>query len=286
MGADESLRRYGRVFDDVAEAYDEVRSGYPGELIDAALEIGRLGEGSHVVEVGCGTGKLTEALVARGLRVEAVDPGANMVDVARRRVGQSDAVRFHIATFEDVDLPEGTFDAVFSATAFHWIDPTIGWRKAAALLKREGRLALLTHTGVRDDRTNESEAALRDALRTHAPEIVATFKEPRSAQALLDGGVERAANVSDVWTWVGHHDLSVPEAATLFDGVDVRGVTSFRELSADDLLALFRTTSLWARLAPDVQVALEADDRRVVEELGGTVGSSAMTVLVTARRCA
>jgi SAM-dependent methyltransferase len=287
VSAGESLRRYGRVFDDVAEAYDAVRSGYPDELVDAALEIGGLADGSHVVEVGCGTGKLTELLVARGLRVEAVDPGANMVAVAARRVGDSDGARFHISTFEDVDLPEGAFDAVFSATAFHWIDPAIGWRKAASLLRPGGLLALLTHLGVSEEETAESDAALIDALRRHAPEIAASFKEPRSAREVLDGARERAANVSEAWTWIGvHHDLSVPEAGTLFEGVEVRGLPLFRELTADELIALFRTTSLHARLAPDVRDALEADDRRVVEDFGGTIGTSAVVVLVTARRSA
>jgi ubiquinone/menaquinone biosynthesis C-methylase UbiE len=284
VGVDESVRRYGRVFDDMAEAYDEVRSGYPGELVDAALEKGGLGKGSRVVEVGSGTGKLTEELVARGLSIEAVEPGANMIAMARRRVGGSDAVRFHLSSFEDVELPEGTFDAVFSATAFHWIDPSVGWRKAASLLRPGGLLALLGHLGASDERTAESDAALLSALRRHAPEIAASFWEPRTAKEVLEGGAERAANVSDVWTWVGHHDLSVPEAATLFEDVELRGVPRYRELTADDLLALFRTTSLWARLEPDVRDALEADDRRVIEEFGGTVGSSELVVLATARR--
>ena len=58
--------------------------------------------GACVLEIGCGTGLLTEMLVARGLRVEAVDPGPSMVDAARRRVGDAD-VRFHLGRFEDVD---------------------------------------------------------------------------------------------------------------------------------------------------------------------------------------
>jgi 2-polyprenyl-3-methyl-5-hydroxy-6-metoxy-1,4-benzoquinol methylase len=127
----------------VAEDYDRVRPGYPALLIDAACAIGSLSPGSRVVEVGCGTGKLTGALVERGLRVEAVDPGRDLIEVARRRVGRSSA-RFHIARFEDAQLPDGAFDAVFSATAFHWVDPAVGWSKAAHLLRPGGVMALLT----------------------------------------------------------------------------------------------------------------------------------------------
>jgi Tol biopolymer transport system component len=60
-------------------------------LIDAACAIGSSSPGSRVVEVGCGTGKLTGALLERALRVEAVDPGRELIEVARRRVGRSSA---------------------------------------------------------------------------------------------------------------------------------------------------------------------------------------------------
>ena len=88
------------MFDAVAEAYDRERPSYPPELVDAACAIGGLARGSPVLEVGCGTGKLTEALVERGLSVEAVDPGPNMIAFARSRTG--DAARFHVGRFEDV----------------------------------------------------------------------------------------------------------------------------------------------------------------------------------------
>src|SRR4029450_11420509 len=99
-------RERGRLFDQAAEDYDKVRPTYPGALVDRALARGRLDAGSRVVEVGCGTGKLSELLADRGLRIDAVDPGPNMIQVARRRVGAA-AVEFHVGRFEDVDLPGG-----------------------------------------------------------------------------------------------------------------------------------------------------------------------------------
>ena len=135
----------GLLFDGVAEEYDRVRSDYPAEIVDAACAIAELERGSPVLEIGCGTGKLTEALALRSLHVEAVDPGARMVDVARRRVGSSADVNFRIGRFEDLELPAGTFAAAFSATAFHWVEPSIGWAKVADALRPGGVFALLTH---------------------------------------------------------------------------------------------------------------------------------------------
>ena len=47
--------RDGEVFDAVADAYDRERPGYPAELVDTACAIGGLGEGSRVLEIGCGS---------------------------------------------------------------------------------------------------------------------------------------------------------------------------------------------------------------------------------------
>ena len=72
----------GLLFDRAAEEYDRVRPGYPASLVDTACAAGGLRPGSQVVEVGCGTGKLTVSLTERGLHVEAVDPGREMVKMS------------------------------------------------------------------------------------------------------------------------------------------------------------------------------------------------------------
>jgi outer membrane protein TolC len=66
----------GRLFEQVAEEYDRARLGYAAEIVDAACTIAGVGPGSPVLEIGCGTGKLTEMLVGRSLRVVAVDRAA------------------------------------------------------------------------------------------------------------------------------------------------------------------------------------------------------------------
>ncbi len=193
MTSDESVRRFGRVFDLAAEVYDSVRSSYPASLLDRAIERGNLGAGSRILEVGCGTGKVTELLVERGLGVDAVDPGRKMIAVAQRRVGETDAVRFHLGRFEDVELSDHVFDAVFSATAFHWVDPAVVWVKAAAHLKTDALLALLSHLNVRDEQPTEVHDEFLALLRKHAPEVAAEWRHPlssiSSSQAFQSGAV-------------------------------------------------------------------------------------------------
>ena len=114
-----TARRYGKVFDEIAAEYDRHRPAYPDELIDQACQVAGIGSGDHVLEVGCGSGQLTRALLARGLRVTAVEPGQNLIALARRNLDGAGAVEFVNAPFEDPPLPREQFQAVFSASAFH-----------------------------------------------------------------------------------------------------------------------------------------------------------------------
>jgi ubiquinone/menaquinone biosynthesis C-methylase UbiE len=280
-------RRFGKVFDEVAEQYDAVRRGYPDALVERAAARGSLARGSRIVEVGCGTGKLTEALVARGFDVWAVDPGANMVEVARRRLRAAGRrVRFTVASFEDVELPAAGFDALFSATAFHWPDPTVSWAKAASVLKPGGLLALLSHVGLHDEESAALDRGFLEILSRHAPEIAATWGPLRDLDALVAGAESRRQNASAVWDWVmfDQHRLTVEEAADLFHDVEIDVETAPVEETADEGLRLLRTTSLYFRIDPGRRGDFEDDYRRLIENAGGRARFTVATVLMTARR--
>ncbi|MGB6456820.1 MAG: class I SAM-dependent methyltransferase [Streptosporangiaceae bacterium] len=154
MGAEteraRTKRRYQRtLFDGVAQLYDDSRLGYPSEVIEFAVATAGVGVGSDVLEVGCGTGQLTEGLVGHEFRLTAIDIGASMIAAARRRL-EGSAVSFQVASFEDFAAADASFDLIGSGTAFHWVDPEVKFRKPARLLRPGGWLALLA-TGERYD---------------------------------------------------------------------------------------------------------------------------------------
>jgi ubiquinone/menaquinone biosynthesis C-methylase UbiE len=266
----------GLRFDRVADDYDRARPAYPPELLDEACAIGNLHSGARVLEVGCGTGKLTRALVDRGLVVDAVDPGARMVEVARRSLSDA-AVSFHVGRFEDVVLPDRVFEAAFSATAFHWIDPAVGWEKVARLLRTRGLLALITHVPGASEVEHEFHAVWRDVV----PE--AADWQVRDWETVLGGAEDRRANVSDVWAWVTHHDLGRPEAASLFDDARITGVPVDDEETSEEVINLIRTSSSYLGLDLDRRGVLERRLTAVIERAGGTFRSRSHAVLVTAR---
>jgi SAM-dependent methyltransferase len=285
------LRKLGGVFDGVAEAYDAVRPSYPLELVDAAIRAGGLGAGSRILEIGCGTGKLTELLVERGLRIHAIEPGANLVEAARRRIGDSDAVEFEIAKFEDAELRDRAYDAVFSATAFHWVEPAVGWAKVARILVPGGLFALLTHVGIEDEdeRSDAMERELVELLAIYAPAAAEDWKPPLPFDEFMAGARRRNADISDAWDWImsrGRHGLAVPAAARLFSDVQVDGRLLRDEHTADQVLALMRTTSLYFMIEPDRRTSFENDYRALTERYGGTFPLSDGAFLLTARRAA
>ena len=96
----------------------------------------------EVVEVGPGTGKATGDLLRRGASVHAVEIGPAMA-AKLRAVHPSPALTVIVGDFEEVDLEEHGFDAVFSATAYHWISPEMQAERPARLLKPGGLVAIV-----------------------------------------------------------------------------------------------------------------------------------------------
>ena len=130
-------------FDSAAALYQEARPEYPEALYQALVSAAALGPGSTALEVGCATGKATLPLARRGLAVTCLEIGAGLAAEARRNLAAFDAVEVVLDSFESWRPPgPAAFDLVFAATAWHWIDPAVGYRRARELLRPGGHLAI------------------------------------------------------------------------------------------------------------------------------------------------
>ena len=137
--------RLRETFNEDAERYDRARPRYPERMFDDLAAAG-VAPGARVLEIGCGTGQATSSLAERGYRIVAVELGAEMAAVARRNLAGSGSVEVVTAPFEEWPLPGEPFDVVFSATAFHWVDPAVRVSKSANALRPGGLLATVgTH---------------------------------------------------------------------------------------------------------------------------------------------
>lgn len=143
------MARRPESFNEVAELYERGRPAYPQEVIDDLLALTGTGSGDHILEIGCGTGQITIPLAARGLRITALEPGANLAAIARAKLGSYPDATVVQRRFEDYELPPEPFDMVVSATAFHWVDPQIRVVKSGAAVKPGGYLAIIdSHWGI------------------------------------------------------------------------------------------------------------------------------------------
>lgn len=168
------MERDGReqrlVFGEEAELYDRARPGYAAKLVDGVLGFaGVEGGGLRALEVGAGTGKATVAFASRDLRILALEPSPEMAEVARRNCAGFPRVRIAQASFEEWPVEPTPFGLLFSAQAWHWVDPTVRHVKAARVLAPGGTLALIWH------RIRWRGEPLRDELeelyRRRAPEL-------------------------------------------------------------------------------------------------------------------
>ena len=277
-------RSYGKVFDQVAVEYDRHRPTYPEQLISLACELAGLERGDRVLEIGCGTGQLTRSLLARGLRVTAIEPGAQLAGLAQQRLQGADALELVNARFEDARLPHEHFRAFFSASAIHWVDPDVGWQRAADALVPGGTLALIQYFGLHEPRSADDQRALLSAMTAIAPEIARSWPRYRELETTLAGVCERRENISEVWAWLGGYELARKYATDLFGDVQIAAAPTLMEHTAVELNALLGTMSFWSRLSPEQREAMESTNRTLCEQLGRPIRSSIVACLVTARR--
>lgn len=129
-------------FDAAAQLYDDVRPGYPDQMVDAVHAYAQLSSGARALEIGAGTGQATAQFAWRGIAVHAVEPGAAMADLIREKFdGSGLDVTVQTADFESAELEPGCFDLVYASTSWHWLAPGLRWQRVAHALKPGGALA-------------------------------------------------------------------------------------------------------------------------------------------------
>jgi len=102
--------------------------------------LAELGPGDRLLEIGCATGKATRPLLERGFSIVCVELGVQLAEHARRGLAGF-PVEIHAVPFESWEGEQGAFELVYAATAWHWVDPEIRYRKAHELLRPRGHLA-------------------------------------------------------------------------------------------------------------------------------------------------
>jgi SAM-dependent methyltransferase len=130
-------------FGPLARTYDHLRPVDENwrELFDLLAEEGDF-RGRRVLDVGCGTGRLTLALAEMGARAWGVDQSVEMAMEARRAVGSQAGVK--VGSAEALPFKDGWFERAVLRLVVHHVDHPRAFRELARVLAPEGRLVVAT----------------------------------------------------------------------------------------------------------------------------------------------
>jgi ubiquinone/menaquinone biosynthesis C-methylase UbiE len=131
-------------FDALGGDWDRLREGFFSEKVrEKAVEAAGVEAGRVAVDVGAGTGFVTEALVERGLKVIAVDQAPSMLEALRRKFPDREVVDCRTGEAEDLPIADATADYSFANMFLHHVeDPARAIREMARIVRPGGRVVI------------------------------------------------------------------------------------------------------------------------------------------------
>jgi SAM-dependent methyltransferase len=236
-------------FGSVADDYDRVRPGPPPAAVDWLVPAGC----AVAVDLAAGTGLFSRALAARVEQVIAVEPDERMRRVLAAR---SPGIRVVDGQAEDIPLPDGSADALFVSTAWHWFDVDRAVPEIARVLADGGRLGVLWTSR---DRDVDWVAEL---------DVVRLPDQPRTPDEVKERLYRQ-------------HTVTLPEGAP-FEAAETASFGFERQISVDDALNWFSTASQVIMADPAERAAGLA---RVRAELEARADGAGLVTMPTRSWC-
>lgn len=192
-----------------AATYDRTSQPQQAWAAEVLARLQGLSDDATVLDVGCGTGRVTELLlelVPSG-RVIAIDASPEMVALARRRLG--DRAQVFCQDVLELDLSEPV-DAIVSTATLHWVsDHDRLWRRLAQALRPGGRLEVQCGGQGNLDSVRE---VIDAAARRAAPQLLGwspwTFASPKETEHRL-----REAGFLEMRCWLQERPTRPPDLA-------------------------------------------------------------------------
>jgi ubiquinone/menaquinone biosynthesis C-methylase UbiE len=243
-------------YTDLAPSYGK-RPGYAPAAVAALLDAAGAGPGTTACDVGAGTGHLTILLLARGLRVLAVEPNDAMLALGEARTRGGAGVTWHRARGEATGLAPRCCDLVTYGSSFNVVDRGRALRETARILRPGGWLACLwNHRDLSDPLQRAIQEVIHAEVPGYAHGIRRQDQHATIAASGLFGDVRHRAYREehrlerDEWleAWRSHATLRRQAGARWPQVVD--GIAGLVRARAGTDLVVPYTTALWmARLA-------------------------------------
>jgi SAM-dependent methyltransferase len=245
-------------FDEIVINYDKVRWEYPDELFADVIRYSGPEKGKKALEIGAGTGKATTPFLDMGYVVTAVEMGANMAEFLLGKFKRYTNFNVITATFEDASLEEISYDLIYAASAFHWVDAEIGCPKVFRLLKNGGTFALFRNNPVPADGEE-----LYEEIQTVYEKYYYSYYS--SNERPVRKSKEEFWNPSEIYRGFRFEGLE----RYGFSEVTMKLYDASRTYSADEYIALLDTYSDHITLPDDNRAALYAGIKEAILRHGG-----------------
>jgi len=244
--------------------YRAGRPDYPEAVYETLVHRCGLGPTTRALEIGPGTGQVTQRLLRNGAHVVAVEPDPSMASYLFETSASAN-LDVVISSFEDADVAPASFDLAVAATSFHWVDQEVGLTKLGRAMRPGGWVALWW-TLFRDPaQPDEFSQALDHIL---GPVTPGAFDEPGRPPFQLDESHRRR----DMTRWAG------------LDDVTSQVIPWTCELTPLQARALYASMATVIRRPPDEQRRiLDGVERLAAEISEGVVRRRFVTALYTGR---
>jgi SAM-dependent methyltransferase len=227
-------------FGQVAEEYDRWRPSYPAAAVDWLAPPAP----ARVADVGAGTGKLTDLLLARGLEVDAVEPDERMLAVLERN---HPTARCHHSSSTRIPVEDAALDAVLVADAWHWFEPEPTIMEVRRVLKAGGWLGLVWN--VVSEPVEPWERALADDSDEYNRKSKVSADGLNTRLSYFDRNELEFQRLEWAWEVTPHH-----------------------------LASFHATTSMAIALTPDERASSFEESRRKVQQICDAQGNRAIRV--------
>ena len=248
-------------FDEIVVNYDKIRWDYPAELFADALKYSGPGKGKRAIEIGAGTGKATAPFLDAGYAVTAVEMSANMTGFLLDKFDGYKNFDVITSTFEETRLEDNSYDLVYAASAFHWVDTEIGCPKVLRILKSGGAFILFRNNAIPPDDDDLYEA-IQAVYEKHFYSYYKTDNRPVRIFEMTEEDFRKPAEIHR-----GFRFDSLEQYG--FEEVTMKLYYATRAYSADEYIALLATYPDHRALPDDNRAALYTGVKDAIIKHGG-----------------
>lgn len=238
-----------RTFNTDEYNYDKSRPAYSKELFEDIFDYVKLSGNSNVLEIGIGTGQATLPFLNKGCNVTAVELGDKLASYCAQKYSHFDKFNIINLDFIKADLPEKSFDLIYSATAFHWIPKDSGYAKIKSLLKSDGAVALFWNHPFVSSVSDETNLASMAVYKKYRP------NDKTPAEFDLSKCQEQINELKQYG----------------FTNIKSKVYKRIRRLTSEEYISLIKTYSDHNALPERVRKAFEKDMKKAIDDVGGVI---------------